>query len=78
MTDMEHEMFLAVAKHIKGKVLISGYDNELYNTILKDWHRHEIDTYSGLAAALPNADEGRRTEVIWTNFPIPKQMQLFK
>lgn len=77
MTDVEHELFLIVCRHLKARVLITGYDNELYNSLLADWHRAEIDVISGMAAALPNADAGRRTEVIWSNFPLPKQLELF-
>jgi len=78
MTDLEHELFLIVANHLKAKVIICGYDNQLYNDLLKDWHRVDIEVISGMAAALPNADDGRRTEVLWANFPLNTQMRLFK
>lgn len=77
MTDVEHELFLIVCRHLKSRVIISGYDNELYNTLLADWHRQEINVISAMAAALPNADDGHRTEVIWANFPIKQQLQIF-
>lgn len=77
MTDVEHELFLLVAKHMKAKVLISGYDNELYNTLLDGWHRVEISVISGMSAALPNADDGKRVEVLWANWPVKQQLNIF-
>ena len=45
---------------IKGPVLISGYDSELYNDSLHDWYRVETDCYSQIAS--------KKREVLWMNF----------
>lgn len=39
-----HEAFLYKLLNIKGMAIISGYDNDLYNDILKDWHTDTIKT----------------------------------
>lgn len=78
MTDLEHELFLIVAKGLKGKILISGYDNLLYNTMLEGWERLDTSTFSGLAASnTTNLDDGSRTEVLWSNFPLNTQLKIF-
>lgn len=53
----------------KGPVLLSGYDNDLYNDRLKGWHREEIDSYSQKST--------KRREVLWMNFEPDKQLSLF-
>ncbi len=53
----------------KGPVLLSGYDNALYNDRLKGWHREEIDSYS--------QKNTKRREVLWMNFEPDKQLSLF-
>lgn len=55
------ELLRALLDH-KGMVIISGYENDLYNEMLKGWGK---DTMTGRAnsAAL-------RTETIWFNFDI--------
>jgi len=60
MTDAEHiELLEALVNH-PGKVMISGYDNELYNDILKEWRKVSKDTL---------AEGGlKRTEVLWMNY----------
>ena len=52
-----HEKLLdALVKH-KGSVVISGYDNDLYNNRLKDWRRVERDARAELGEL--------RREVLW-------------
>lgn len=60
MIDAEHiELLEALVNH-PGQVMISGYDNELYNSYLKDWRRVSKDTL---------AEGGlKRTEILWMNY----------
>lgn len=37
MSDEEHYKLLEVILKLKGMVIISGYDNDLYNDLLKEW-----------------------------------------
>lgn len=51
----------------KGPVLLSGYDNELYNDRLKGWHRKETTCYSQVCS--------KKREILWMNFePVNRQM----
>lgn len=59
MTDDEHRVLAAVVSGLRGMVLVSGYDCELYRDLYADWRRVETTTL---------ADGARpRTEVIWMN-----------
>lgn len=57
MTDQEHEELLKVLLAHKGSVIISGYDNEMYNEYLKTWKKYQINNL---------AEHGiKRVETLW-------------
>jgi DNA adenine methylase len=65
MTETDHRDLLATLKTVKGKVILSGYGNDLYDREVSDWNRHEVEQ--------PNHAGGgkkkrRMTEVLWCNF----------
>ena len=60
MTDREHEELLSAVLNFKGRVLLSGYDNGMYNSYLKGWNKASKET---------TAESGlKRTEVLWMNY----------
>ena len=60
MTDADHIELLDSLRQHPGRILISGYDNEIYNDLLKDW---------GKVAKGTQAEGGRRRmEVLWMNY----------
>lgn len=67
MSDSDHVQLIEVLQQHKGFVMLSGYDNELYNSMLSKWNRCEIKTLAEKAKP--------RTEVLWTNFEINVQMK---
>lgn len=60
---------LDVALAHKGPLLISGYDNTLYNDRLQGWHREETTNYSQVCS--------KKREVLWMNFEPERQLSLF-
>ncbi len=70
MSDEQHiELLELLTKH-PGKVMISGYENDLYNNILKGWEKAYKNT---------TAEKGlQRQEVIWMNYEIEKQINLIE
>lgn len=65
MTEHDHRQLLDALLGCKGKVMLSGYANPLYDEALTGWTRHTFD--------LPNHAAGgrtkrRMTEVLWCNF----------
>lgn len=63
MTDAQHEELLRTVLQSKSNVIISSYDNELYNDTLKGWFTAEKQTIA--QQGLP------RTEKLYMNFQPP-------
>lgn len=64
MTRADHEELLKLLLRVQGKVILSGYPSELYETVLQNWHHHDFD--------LPNNAAGgdakrRMCERVWMN-----------
>lgn len=60
MKDSEHVELLEVLIRHPGKIILSGYDNEMYNDIISRWRKESIST---------QAENGlKRVETIWMNF----------
>lgn len=70
MSDEDHEKLLKTLLEHKGYVIISGYDTDLYNFILKGWNKYEAVAYSQVGS--------KKKEIIWTNFEPAVQIDLFK
>lgn len=66
MDNAGHEELISVAKSHKGPVLISGYESELYNVLLKDWYREETTCYSQTGS--------KKREILWMNFEHNNQL----
>ena len=60
MDDNQHVELLETIKQSKAKIVISGYDNDLYNRELKDWCTAEKKTIAQMGL--------HRIEKIWMNF----------
>ena len=60
MTEEEHIKLLDSLKEHKGKVMISSYDNDLYNEMLKEWKKAIKHTVA--------ENSVKRTEVIYMNY----------
>ena len=68
MDDKEQHNLLDVLLAHKGPVLLSGYDNDLYNDRLHGWYREETVCYSQVCS--------KKKEVLWMNFEPYGQMRL--
>lgn len=68
MDDCKHEELLKLLVRHPGKILLSGYDNEMYEDYLYAWNKVQKETRAenGLA----------RTETLWMNYDIERQVQM--
>lgn len=69
MDEEGHIKLLEAIKDKDCKVMISGYDNELYNKYLKDWNKAVKGTTAEMGI--------KRTEMIWFNYNLEEQVSLF-
>jgi hypothetical protein len=65
MTLADHRELLDTIVQCRGRVAISGYANELYDMVLRDWERHTWDLPNNAAGGKAKA---RETEVLWRNY----------
>jgi DNA adenine methylase len=73
MTSEQHEQLVDVILGVQGKVMISGYASQLYDTRLAGWSRHEFRLANSAASGVMKRD---MTEIVWCNFqpdPIARQ-----
>jgi DNA adenine methylase len=65
MSEADHRAMLDTICLCRGKVMLSGYPNRLYDRELHDWNRHEIDIDNKAAGG---KTKRKMTEVLWMNF----------
>ena len=68
MDDKDQNNLLDALLAHKGYVLLSGYDNGLYNDRLRGWHRKEATCYSQACS--------KKREVLWMNFEPCEQLTI--
>jgi DNA adenine methylase len=66
LSDQEHAELLDLFLAMPCKVIISGYDNDLYNRKLRGWRREQYATV--------NRAGTRIIETAWLNFPEPAEL----
>lgn len=69
MTDTDHEELLKEILQNRAKIMVSGYESDMYNDYLKEWNKVYFNSC---------AEQGRpRQEVVWINYEIGQQLTLF-
>lgn len=68
MTETEHENLLRRVLSSNAKIMISGYESDMYNDYLKSWNKMRFKSCAEYG--------GRRQEVIWVNYEIGVQMSI--
>lgn len=69
MSDADHVELLETILRHKGPAIISGYECNLYNSMLAGWHKETHAAYSQVCS--------RKQEVLWMNFMPDRQSDLF-
>lgn len=70
MDDSQHIKLLKALKDHKGKVLISSYENDLYNEELKGWHREFKNTTA--------ENSVKRVECLYMNYEIQQNISFLE
>lgn len=61
----DHVRLLATLKALPCMVMLSGYDNDLYDSELSNWHKSSFPAKTHIDV---------RTESVWTNFEPPRSL----
>lgn len=69
MSDADHEELLITILQSEAQIIISGYENEMYNEYLKDWSKRTFKSNTLYGSG--------REEVVWSNFEKDRQMTIF-
>lgn len=68
MTDEDHEKMLKELVNSKAKIMISGYETEMYNDYLHNWAKSTFDSWT---------ERGKPTkEIVWMNYQVNEQLEL--
>jgi len=67
MNDEKHIELLQILKNSKSKIILSGYDNSMYNKVLSEWNMAEKETTAQMGL--------HRIEKIWFNFEANNQIE---
>ncbi len=63
MSDEDHERMINLILKSEAKIMLSGYDNEIYNNLVENgWNRLELESPNSCSDA---------TEYVWINYDIP-------
>lgn len=65
MDDQQHRQLLETLNKSKAKIILSGYDCELYDSMLRGWEKDSI---------ISKTTVGEATESIWMNYKPSEQM----
>ena len=65
----DHIRLLDLVTQLNARIIVSGYDNDIYRQYLKDWR---IYTYSS------KAHDGLREEFLWYNFPSTSELHDYR
>ena len=69
----EHEGLLATLRQVEGKVLISGYDNELYRELEGEgWDTLSWSSKLGAMTIKKGGKRPPRVETVWANYDLPR------
>lgn len=69
MTEDQHVRLLETIQGCEGKVMLSGYPNELYDDMLIGWQRHDFKIDNKVSGA---KQKRRMVESVWCTFRLPE------
>ena len=72
VTEEWHEEFLKTALRCKSKIMISGYESDLYHDYLKDWECFKYTKHSNMARSFYKTQEKIviKNDCLWVNYSV--------
>lgn len=69
MGDDQHERMLELITHSRAKIVLSGYQSELYDNVLQGWHKDTTQSRTTSTELVK--------EVLWINYKFARQVSFF-
>jgi len=71
MSDEEHEELVDICLRLKGKVMLSGYQNEIYRRLEESgWVRFDKEVSLRSRVVGKEQEKGKRVESVWLNYKV--------
>jgi DNA adenine methylase len=71
MSDEEHKELVDICLRLKGKVILSGYQNEIYRRLEESgWVRLDKEVGLRSCAVGQGEEKGKRVESVWLNYKV--------
>jgi DNA adenine methylase len=71
MSDQEHEELVDICLRLKGKVVLSGYQNEIYRKLEENgWIRLDREISLRSRVVEKGQEKGKRVESVWLNYKV--------
>lgn len=64
MSDDAHRELVEAVQHLRGKVMLSGYENEIYAPLTKAWNRKEFI----INCKVDKDKTSKVKEIVWCNY----------
>jgi DNA adenine methylase len=69
MSNEDHKELVVILLNIKGKVVLSGYDNEIYNLLIKNgWKKVFLGEFKKTCIPAEGSKKDSGQEFVWINF----------
>ncbi|MHB1547075.1 MAG: hypothetical protein ACYCSB_03925 [bacterium] len=72
MSDKDHNELIDIILNIKGKFMLSGYDNPLYSERLSGLYRKDFNTWISCLRDKKGTN-AERIETIWANYDLSQE-----
>ena len=73
MTREQHIELINTLINVKGKVILSGYDNDIYNKLLDNgWKKVILGEFSKRGQKTNNGELTKGKEFVWINYNLEK------
>ena len=73
MTNEQHKKLVDTIIKVKGKVILSGYDHQIYNELLENgWQKVKIGEYSKRSQRNNEGELSKGEEFVWINYDLDK------
>lgn len=78
-TEQDHCCLAKLLHNVKGKIMLSHYQCDVYDRLYSDWNKYTFESFKGSYKADAGQEKPKTVECLWTNFkPEARNRSLFE